>query len=80
MAAIGPVAPIRNAQPPSPRKVRKLRVAATRAERSIMHFGLIPQVCRAQLEWLTSEIEAVRLVGLGLAVSGLSGRLEAPRT
>ncbi|WP_027261646.1 hypothetical protein [Sedimentitalea nanhaiensis] len=32
MAAI---APIRNAQPPLPCKVRKLRVAATRAERSI---------------------------------------------
>ncbi|UWR05219.1 hypothetical protein K3740_21735 (plasmid) [Ruegeria conchae] len=44
MAAIGPVAPIRNAQPPLPRKVRKLLVAATRAERSIMHFGLSPDL------------------------------------
>lgn len=54
--------------------------AAIHPQRSICNLELIPQVCRAQLEWLTSEIEAVRLVGLGLAVSGLSGRLEAPRT
>ncbi len=46
MANIEPDALTCKAQLPVTRKVRKPRVAATQAERSVLNFGLIPAIHR----------------------------------